>query len=59
VIQNVFDFFERQAESEASLGMTQQAGHVAGAVGFNDAKASILLMSEPPVTQRLPGRAII
>ena len=44
VVQNVFDFFERQAEPGPGFGKTQRTGHIAGAVHFDDAQAGVLLM---------------
>jgi len=51
VIQNVFDFFERQAESRSGFGEAQGAAHVAVAVDLDDAQTGVLLMvwTEPTI----------
>ena len=53
VVENVLHFFQRQAESRTRLGKAKRAGHVAGAVDFDDAQAGVLLMvrAEPAIVR--------
>ena len=44
VVENILDFFKRQAEARAGLGKAKRAGHVARAVDFDDSETGVLLV---------------
>ena len=52
-VQDVLDLLERETEALARVGEAQRAPHVAGAVHFDDAKASVLLVvrAQPAVVR--------
>src|SRR5215467_12859794 len=50
VIQNALNFFECQVEARTSIGETERAIHITGAVHFNNAQAGVLLVIRAKAT---------
>src|SRR5260370_18959420 len=44
VVEHLFDFFQREAESRTGIGKAQGAIHIAGAVYFDNPQTGVLLM---------------